>query len=322
MSTCLLTSLALQQDVSVLYNITQTQMLNGVITGSYYSSSFLTGTNGNQYILLSHFLAASPSYFRGSLLDITTSTYTNFFNHTSYPTNPSSTFNVSLNDGGFQSTSSNNVSTIRTWRTNADVQYDLTFEATSPILYNVGAGEFQWGTGLTNEWGIPAGKTTGTLQVNGSTITIDPARSLTWYDRQWGPGFVVGNWTWFEFHLGPHGSTKVSVWAWDNLNPAGETHFATVRAPNGDHSVFSVTLTPSYTRSYTSSATNITYPLDWEITSPLGETLFVSSFKADQEIVGLAISEHAYEGFVTTKGTFLNTIGDGFGLVEMVRTID
>lgn len=75
-------------------------------------------------------------------------------------------------------------------------------------------------------------------------------------------------------------------------------------------------------RSYTSSTTNITYPLDWEITSPLGETLFVSSFKADQEIIGSAISEHAYEGFTNIKGTFLNTIGDGFGLVEMVRTID
>jgi kievitone hydratase len=181
-------------------------------------------------------------------------------------------------------------------------------------------GQFQWGIGLTNEWGMSACETTGTLQVNGSTVTIDPARSLTWYDRQFGPGRVVGNWTWFELHLGPGSRTTVSVWSWDSLDPVGQARFATVRAPNGDHSVIPVTVIPSYQRAYTTSATNLTYPVDWEIISPLGETLSVSSFKADQEIVGSAIFEHAYEGFATTEGQFMKTDGGGIGLVEMVRT--
>jgi predicted secreted hydrolase len=297
-------------------------MPNSLIYGSYYSSSFLTDTKGGQYTVLSHFNTETntSAFFRGSLLDMTTSTYTPFFNHTPYSVVPSPTFNVSANEGGFQSTSQDNVSIIRTWSTNANVQYDLTFEATSAILYDVGAGQYQWATGLTNEWGMPACKTTGTLQVNGSTVTIDPSRSLTWYDRQWGPGFIEGNWTWFELHLGPSGSTKVSVSAWDSLDPVGEVRFATVRAPNGDHSVLSVTVIPSYKRSYTSSTSNVTYPLDWEIISPIGETLFISSFKADQEIVGSVISEYAYEGFASTRGAFMGTVGDGFGVVEMVRT--
>ena len=296
-------------------------MPNGCVYGSYYSSSFLTDTNGNQYTVLSHFNTQTnaSAFFRGSLLDMTTSIYTPFFNHTPYSMIPSPTFNVSGNDGGFQSTSQDNVSIIRTWSTNANVQYDLTFEATSAILYDVGAGQYQWGTGLTNEWGMPGCRTTGTLQINGSTVIIDPSRSLTWYDRQWGPGFITGNWTWFEFHLGP-GGTKVSVSAWDSLDPVGEVRFATIRTPSGDHTVISVTVIPLYKRSYISSASNITYPLDWEIISPLGETLFVSSFTANQEIVGSVISEYAYEGFTTIKGSFMNTTGDWFGLVEMVRT--
>lgn len=32
---------------------------------------------------------------------------------------------------------------------------------------------------------MPDGKTTGWLAFNGSTITVDTEKSLTWYDRQW-----------------------------------------------------------------------------------------------------------------------------------------
>jgi hypothetical protein len=297
-------------------------MIDGLASGSYWTSSFLTDTNSNQYLLISH-INTVGAYFRGGLLDMTESKYTPFFNHTPFSADPSSTFNVTVNDGGMQSTSLNNVSMIQMWSTNVNVQYNLTFEATSAVLYDGGAGQYIFGTGLTSEWALAACKTSGTLQVNGSPVTIDSSRSLTWYDRQFGPGIAIGNWTWFELHLGPDSNTMVSLAAWDSREPViGQVRFATIRAPNGDHSVVPVTVVPSFKRTFVSSATNTTYPLDWDIISPLGETLSVSSFTADQEIIGPAIIETAYEGFVTTKGEFMGTHGNGFGLVEMVRTIE
>ena len=34
-------------------------------------------------------------------------------------------------------------------------------------------------------WSMPAGKTTGSLDFNGSKVIVDTEKSLTWYDRQW-----------------------------------------------------------------------------------------------------------------------------------------
>lgn len=92
-------------------------------------------------------------------------------------------FNITTHGYGFAAVSSDKLSKMRTWSDSNDVTFDITSEATSPVLFNGGAGQFQWVSMPANEWGLPACRTSGFLSVNGKQVEIDPSRSLTWYDR-------------------------------------------------------------------------------------------------------------------------------------------
>jgi hypothetical protein len=66
-----------------------------------------------------------------------------------------------------------------------DLTFDLAIDGTSTALLDGAVGTFFFGTDTpVFEWGIPACQTSGTLVVNGETLTVDPSRSFTWYDRQ------------------------------------------------------------------------------------------------------------------------------------------
>lgn len=158
---------------------------------------------------------------------------------------------------------------------------------------------------------MPAGETSGTLAVDGTTIDIDPARSLTWYDRQWQDG-AASNWTWFALHThSPHGGPgrKLSIWFY----PSGEGHtkgFATQEL-SGVQTVMPATLTISE-KAWTSQTTNYTYAQDWNITLADDICLQIRSIRDDQELTdsnGLFVT---YEGYVEVSGD-----QKGYGLVEI-----
>ncbi|KAK1641041.1 hypothetical protein BDP81DRAFT_446012 [Colletotrichum phormii] len=291
------------------FDIAATQTTKeGTDSPSFWSSSFILGSNNHSYLILSHFLA-DLSLYRASILDITDpSQYTQFDTLSNSSTFYSDTgvFNASFPDHGFGSTSpSDGLSEMRTWSTVPGTAFDLTFESTSSVLLNGGLGVFKAGNATTRGW----------LNVNGTRVVVDMAQSLTWYDRQWGG--APPNWSWFELHLENVNGTDVplSIWVWDEEE--GQRGLATIR-DGGVQNVVSVASLKTSGRTYTSEASGATYPLDWILSLADGTELSVSSVREDQELYALGGKLPTYEGYVTVTGVYKGCQKvEGYGLIEV-----
>ncbi|KAJ5703900.1 hypothetical protein N7493_011038 [Penicillium malachiteum] len=149
-------------------------------------SSYLTRSDGHQYLMLSHLLDMSPSYsiYPLSIFDIEEKEFSQFSVLTEesglYDYSQDGEFNVSISDFYFGSIlAGNSTKQLRTASINPDVQYDITFDFSEPIIFNTGnGGYFQLGDYQTAEWSMPAGRTHDILVKNGVEIRIDPAKSL------------------------------------------------------------------------------------------------------------------------------------------------
>ncbi|KAK1699834.1 hypothetical protein BDP55DRAFT_689866 [Colletotrichum godetiae] len=268
---------------------------------SFWSSPFILGSNDHGYLILSHVLA-DLSLYRASILDIKNPSYSSTFY------SDTGVFNASFSDYGFGSTRpSDGLSELRTWSTVPGTEFDLTFESTSPVLLNGGLGVFKAGNAMVYEWRMPADKTRGWLNVNGTRVVVDTARSLTWYDRQWGG--APPNWSWFELHLENVNGTDVPLSIWGCL--------ATIR-DGGVQRVVSVASLETSGRTYTSEASGATYPLDWTLSLANGIVVSMSSVREDQELYSPGGKLPTYEGYVTVTGVYkgCQKVG-GYSLIEV-----
>lgn len=320
------------------YTLVGSQTLDPAISpNSFWSSSFLSGSDGHNYLVVSHGFSIGNGawFYRASILDVTEPL--NFYKQFEIAANTPSSFyensgifNFSFHDWGFGSTSTTDpLSTLRTWSSVQDVEFDITFDTAGPVLYNGGVGSFRWGSGpnLTNEWSMPAGKTAGyIINADGKKVSIDPSRSITWYDRQWG-GQQPTNWTWFEIHLGdnptsngPPASVDLSIWVWDDPEE-GRRAWATGReAAKVQYVVPVVEFSPSH-RYYKSSASGAIYPLDWSIRLLDGRALQISSVRPDQELVTVDGQGATYEGYIEVTSVKDESRINGYGVVEMAPVV-
>lgn len=278
---------------------------------------------------MSHILTTTnPSpVCRSSVLDLETLEYWVDLTYCSSQNNSASDRSGPLNaDYGtysFGATSDDSVTSMYAQsNTNKSFSLDLKWESTSQAVQNGGGGIFAFGPGPTNatEWGIPAAKTSGTIQLNQSTLSIDPENSFSWYDRQISYG-APKNWTWFQINF-PGSHIKASVWAYDLGPPSNVLYqFATIR--DGDSvKVLAYTLTADQKKTWTSPQSGLTYALRWRLDFENGDYLHIQSVRADQEMYGsLALVDSAYEGFITVSGKFLGQ-KRGFGVVEMVTAYE
>jgi hypothetical protein len=127
---------------------------------------------------------ASTGFYRASLIDITDPS---FYAQSVFPANSSvgasSTFNLIYDQYGYESLSPDHTSVLHAWSTMPNVTYDLIIDGTSTALLDGAIGSFYFGTDtLVSEWGMPVCQTSGTIVVNGKTLTVDESRSFTWYD--------------------------------------------------------------------------------------------------------------------------------------------
>ncbi|KAF7546691.1 hypothetical protein G7Z17_g8247 [Cylindrodendrum hubeiense] len=290
-------------------------------SSSYWVTSFITGKDQKQYLAVSHILTTEmPSMVcRASVLDLESLEYwvdLQYCSRGNGTLDRSGPLNIDYGSYGFGSTSDDKVSSMYAYaNTNKSFSLDLEWESSSKVLLNAGSGVIGFGHWPSNatEWGIPAGKTKGSLVLNGKNIEVDPKNSLTWYDRQISYG-VPKNWTWFEVHF--NGSPiKASIWAIEEADHRYE--FATVR--NGESlEVLAYTLEADTSNSWTSTKSNITYPLSWKLKFENGDYLKIDSVRPDQEMYGSQnLVDSAYEGFVKISGKFQG-LKKGFGVVEMV----
>lgn len=255
--------------------------------------------------------------------------YASYVSSANLSSDASHTFNITAGGYGFAALSEDKVSQIRSWSDYDGVVFDIMFEATSPVLFNGGAGQFSWMNIPANEWGMPACRTSGTVTANGKTIQIDPRRSFTWYDRQWnynrdlqrlpsgdGGSGSTGNWTWFQVHL-DQTPLKASIWAVDTEHPHTRYRFATIRSADGSLQVLPVEFFPDMATAWVSEATGAEYPLRWRVDLQNGDALMINSVTANQEMVGRSAAETAYEGFISISGRLFNQRVTGFGIVKI-----
>ncbi|KAM5528300.1 kievitone hydratase [Fusarium oxysporum f. sp. phaseoli] len=303
----------------ILYDLSKSQPNS--VGGSWWSSSYITGTNGEQYVVLSHYLDHPAfTYFRASSLNIGTKEYYQYVligNGTANITD----LNVGAGDNGIISESSDNLSKIRTYSNHENVTFDFTYEATTSALVNAGSGTWQFGEATSSEWALPNCKTEGWIisgARSGKKVTIDPTKSFTWYDRQWGnTGASPSTWTWFQLHI-PTTDYKLSAWIFDDPVSGETKRFATIRGAGDQVQFLPIESKPLYKRSYKSSTGHVTYPLDWEVEINGFGAFKLSSVAEDQELVGEEAIQTAYEGFLTLKGEIHGKSVEGFGLVEIV----
>ncbi|KAL4762005.1 uncharacterized protein BDW70DRAFT_159304 [Aspergillus foveolatus] len=286
---------------------------------SWWTSSYIYASDNRPYFIVSH-------AYQGSETDPVSA-------HISGA-------NITLPTYGFEAMDpADTLAAMRMWST-FGLEFDLTFELTSPAILNGDSGTFTWGPYLTYEWTLVGGITTGNFVVNNTRLTIDPVRSLTWYDRQvvFASGLDPGgsaasqNWTWFQLHynrpehrnnkkISQFRPSKISVWIWDYDSNA-RVQFATVHGSEqlaGQQQVLSVTEFTRSGRTWISPECGGTYPLDWTIALPDGTRLFIEAIRDDQEFCNASRPfQPTYEGFVSSKGVdgVGNNVG-GFGLVEV-----
>ncbi|GLA02833.1 hypothetical protein AnigIFM60653_002403 [Aspergillus niger] len=295
-------------------------------TNSWWSSSFITGSDNHQYLLLAHAMTTTSfSVYRGSIYDITEAAFKQFSVETSQNFTANSSdgkFNIQTSDFFFGSAlADNSITRLRTAANHTDVQFDLTYALDAPVILNTGIGGlFQFGNDQTAEWSMPAGKTTGWLTFDGRNVSVNMESSQTWYDRQWnvGPATSGMTWTWFQLHLSNkinEQSDILSVWSY-NSDVKGHRQWATTQSAAGLNLVQPVRSVSPLGSSWSSPHTNITYDQAWTVTLQDNTCLTVKTTYEDQELWTTGFA--TYEGFVTVTGT--DAFGEsvtGYGLVEV-----
>lgn len=132
------------------WDISDSQSIYTGIANSYWSSSYISGTDGHEYLVLSHVLATPDlSVYRGSILDITDPSFfqqfTSFWNASSLFAANKTALDFASGDGFyFGLASADKLGPIATWNHGESFSYNLTFGLTSALILNGGAGSFLW----------------------------------------------------------------------------------------------------------------------------------------------------------------------------------
>lgn len=280
------------------FNLSDSQHAGNIeIGGSFWLNSFVHGSNGQDYYIAAHAMdygsnipGAKPVY-RGAIMGIsdpslfvkfgpTVSPGTNFYDE-------AGNFHAIFDHFGMEtSNGSDPLQGIHTYSSVEGIEFDITFNYSSPVLLNAALGSYQVNGNTGYEWSIPRGATAGWLKVNGELINVVPSRSLSWYDRQWGSLQDAFRWLAVNF---PDpvpswlGLSVLCVWDWDD-DVDGPKQFATIRsASTGRDSVVPVSVSVSTTNTYTSPETGMVYPsegvvvigdVELHVTTPRPDQIF------------------------------------------------
>lgn len=268
------------------------------IDGSFWADSFIHGSNGQDYYVAAHVMnytsdipGGLPPY-RAAILDVTDpSRYLNFVKIGPADTpsywRDSGEFHATFEGFGMETSSSDPLQGMHMYCALDGIEYDITFNYTSPVLLDVALGSYLVGGELGYEWAVPKGATEGWLKIDGETIDIVPEKSSTWYDRQWGS--LQDSFQWIMIVLEESDRLDISVlcvWDWkDTVN--GPKEFATVRSSRiGRDSVVPLKMMKSSSNIYTSPKTGLEYPTEWfvmldgieiSVTTPRPDQVFEAS---------------------------------------------
>ncbi|KAL5088873.1 hypothetical protein Trisim1_006288 [Trichoderma cf. simile WF8] len=158
-----------------------------------------------------------------------------------------------------------NISAINVIANYTESKFSLntTFRPRGSLLFNGGSVSLYRGSVFNHQWSSSAAYTTGTFTINGTRHTIDPKRSTTWYDRQWGEENPTQGWHWFPIQL--ENGVRISTWVIPTEQGDAIKAFATALYPNGEQEVVSVNPDIKPKDAWVSPTTNRTWYGTFEV---------------------------------------------------------
>ncbi|PKK46003.1 hypothetical protein CI102_8205 [Trichoderma harzianum] len=203
--------------------------------------------------------------------------------------------------------------------TESNFSLNTTFQPRGSLLFNGGSGSLYWGSVFNHQWSSSAAYTTGTFSTNGTRHTIDPKRSTTWYDRQWGEENPTQGWHWFPIQL--ENGVRISTWVIPTEQSDAIKAFATALYPNGEQEVVSVNPDIKPKDAWVSPATNRTWYGSFEV-SFLDEYNSVITAVAP-DVINRKFGEASFgpsfafcDSFTVYNGTWKGQSVRGWGIVE------
>jgi len=307
-----------------LVNISAVQLTPDEVLNSYWTIFFLHLENGHdifavgqtQYDIEQN---TSHATSRSSVLDITTGTYASTSQTlTGLIDVPATSVNISLPEYQTYFDPVDHLSYMVSTSTAAGIEYNLTSVPKGNMLYDGGSSFFLWGTNITCEFAQPECWVTGTVKINGTDVAVVPEKSMSWFDRQFGPGYGDYSWNLWIGYL----SNGVKFCIWHNNDGPGFVgqKFGTFAFPNGHQEVYPMREDIKASNPFTSNLTNVTYHGNYEVSFPKKNiTLAVTLPVLAGEIVNRASpgsGEALFEGYSTFVGSFGGEQVTGWGVTE------
>ncbi|KAL3421419.1 hypothetical protein PVAG01_07864 [Phlyctema vagabunda] len=290
-------------------------------TNSYWIAHWLTAENGHDYFAIAcHAQLVNNISTLISLLDITMGDY--FGSQIVSPGRLSSTaYGGNFNGLDMYAATDDQFSTLVTTSNISGASFNLTSTPRGPNLYHGGSTSFFWGTGITNELAAPEMYVTGTITtLDGSKVNVTSNQSISWLDRQWGPGIASGGWLWFDIIL--EDGIKIAAWFVNPVSGSDRSQsFATILYPDSRHEV--VWLDPNLVSSepITSDITGIVYNTSYQIKMPIKNAEFNITMPVKVGEMPLltapSSTDSILEGFSLIEGIFDGLPAKGFGLIEI-----
>ncbi len=173
-------------------------------------------------------------------------------------------------------------------------------------------------TGMTRYYTHPSMNTTGTVNIDGREIQVS---GESWFDHQWGGfGRCYPDWDWFSLRLDdgrylmlyaikdPMGQEILDLRGLTYIDSEGNASWRT-----GEDS-FNMTVT----RWWTSDIFGLSYPLDWKLSTPVGDFAIEPYF--DEQTMNVAEEESNYwEGIMRVREANLSGEQIGVGYMELAR---
>ncbi|KAL4751152.1 hypothetical protein BDW72DRAFT_212921 [Aspergillus terricola var. indicus] len=314
--------------IPVAFDISASQTLSyaeAPISG-FWITSFLTATDGSQYFLASGLLASEAvSAYGASLLDLKTFQRHAFFNPATFTNANLESFNFTTQDYELRGLTPDNLA-MKLFSNVPGASFDLTLHATSPAAYYYGTGVYRYVNDTMYNWVFPASKTSGSITLPRRSgdgfkqIELDPAASLTWYDRVWGGAELRrGNSTFFVLYVD---NSDLILWmnVVESIDPPFRSRSVNIRArgENWHHMHAIDVFEPNPDAVWTSPQTGRTYPQEWRLGIEGRGELHIKSVVGDQELAAAGNAGMGnYMGFSTFEGVLDGEDVTGFGVSEL-----
>ncbi|KAM5343973.1 hypothetical protein ACJ41O_012510 [Fusarium nematophilum] len=199
----------------------------------------------------------SYTAYRVSLLDINDGYYYGTALHDSNAVFPTDAFYYKADKFETYSTSPDLFSTQVIKSTVEGAEFNIVSTPRGPNIYDGGNGAFFWGADWTYEFAYPEQWVTGNVTYKGEVIDIISEKSMSWYDRQFGPGF--GSAGWHLWILLFENGIKTCIWHSEAVDDNPKQYFATFMFPGGHHEVYPINSEIHPSIPFVSNQTGFTY---------------------------------------------------------------